>query len=1111
MGEISVLCGPPGCGKTEEMLSRYVADVQHGGFDVAVLIVPSARVARRVSRRLLTEGEFDGLADARIFTFPDLAESLLRASHLEARELTTLQQELVMRQVVAEVEAEDGLSVLGASVHTPGLVRALLGFIEELKRAAIRPAEFTEGLRVAGLQRPLDEDLCAVYARYQEVLAERRLYDAAGKFWEARDLLEAGRMDPLGEMKTLYVDGFADFTTTQLQVLGHLAAFAQTTMMSLPYDEKEAREEVRCLPEQTLKRIKEAMPEARCEGAKLNSSPEDGLAHLRGQLFAIEPSSAPDDAVGQIQLVEADSPRAEMAAIAAETKRLLLEGVRAADICVAFRQPGKYRDLLTQMFAEHGVPYCFSAGDGIAGQPLVQTVMSLLNIPAGDYRRDDVVNFLRSELVDLSSLQDDGEPDSDTVFTVACEAGIVRGRRQWRDGLALRQRLLQRDLQRVSDRKPDAEELDEAERAATSEAELHAKVADAAAVGRLITRLMEILDRMPETGTVAEHVEALAEVLKQFGMSSDGLAERSRGALANPANMRAFDALCQSLGEWREMSALTAAESQMSASEFIAELNELVRRVEFREGTTEQGRVAVLDVHNDLRQVRVPYLFLADVAEGSFPAAYREDVFYSEAERKRLSERAGFDLRSRPNNEMEEAFLFHEAVSAATERLYLSYANAGDDGNPVLASAYFDDVRRVLDERVAVQERPKVAVAARADETYGVRQLREYAFWRLHSPGLKHEEEQDGVRAWNLLCEIDAGIVPHAAMGAVAETRRYRREPFDRYDGVLDDAALIARMREDWGPGHDYSASQLAGYGKCPFRFFLERVLGLESVQEPEEEIDRGQRGLLAHRILQNFLAAWRSDDSHAKAILEGNLAEAELALAGAAGQVFADHQRQNLVAHQRLWEMTQAELRADLAAFPAAEAKANTSKDGVVYEPLWLEAGYGYRDKGALVVGQDAEEVRIRGWIDRLDEVVDANGEVVGFAVFDYKTGSSVPGPKDMASGTDLQLAIYIMAAEQMLAEDERGLECLLAAYYRLRNGTAERKTPIGPLGRTDRDEVRETAQGYIVKFARAIRAGEFPVAPASANACARCEFRAVCRYVPWRCREKMRGTADE
>ena len=41
MGEISVLCGPPGCGKTKEILSRYVADVQRGGFDIAVLIVPS--------------------------------------------------------------------------------------------------------------------------------------------------------------------------------------------------------------------------------------------------------------------------------------------------------------------------------------------------------------------------------------------------------------------------------------------------------------------------------------------------------------------------------------------------------------------------------------------------------------------------------------------------------------------------------------------------------------------------------------------------------------------------------------------------------------------------------------------------------------------------------------------------------------------------------------------------------------------------------------------------------------------------------------------------------------------------------------------------------------
>ena len=1107
------MCGPPGCGKTEQMLSRYVADVRQGGFDAAVLIVPSARVARRISRRLLTEKVFAGLMDARIFTFPDLAESLLRANHVAARELTRLQQELVMRRVVVEVDTADGLAVLGASLDTPGLIRALLDFIEELKRAAIRPDEFARGLRAADLQRPLDKDLCAVYARYQQALTERQLYDAAGKFWEARDLLEAGKMNPLGEMKTLYVDGFADFTTTQLQVLAHLAAFARKTTISLPYDDSEAREEVRCLPEQTLKRIKEAMPEAACEEAQLSSCPNDALAHLRSQLFAIEPSDPPEDAANQIELVEADSPRAEMAGIAAEVKRLLLDGVRAADICVAFRQSAKYRSLLAQMLDEHGVPYCFSTGDVIVGQPLVQTVMSLLNIATGDYRREDVVNFLRSELVDLSSLQEDGKPDSDTVFAVACDAGIVRGRQQWTDALALRQRLLRRDLQRLAQKGLDTDDADASERAASSEEEVAASLQDAEAVGRLITRLMEALDGMPQTGTVAEHVEALAKLLKQFGMGSSDLTKRARGALANPANMRAFDALCQSLDEWREMAALTESGTEMSAPEFVTELNQLVRQVEFEEGTREQGRLEVVDVH-DLRQVRGPYLFLADVAEGSFPATYREDVFYSEIERKRLSERAGFDLRSRPNNEMEEAFLFHEAVSAATKRLYLSYANAGDDGNPVLASAYFDDVRRVLDERVKMKKRPKTTVAARACDTYGVRQLREYAFWRLHAPALNDDQEQDGLRAWNLLCELDAEIVPHAALGAAAETRRYSREPFDHHDGVLDDAALIARMREDWGPEHDYSASQLGSYGKCPFRFFLERVLELDSVQEPDEEIDRGQRGLLAHRILQNFLTDWLNNDSHPRAILEDNLADAETALAEAADRVFADHERQNLVAHQRLWEMTQEELRTDLAAFPVAEAQANASKDEVVYEPLWLEVGYGYGNKPALVNDREGEQVRIRGWIDRLDLVVDANGEVVGFAVFDYKTGSSVPGPKEMMSGTDLQLAIYMMAGEEMLEDDNRGLECLLAAYYKVVNGGAKRQPQITPDGRNKRDEILGTAKDHIAEFAGSIRAGRFPVNPKTADVCRSCDFRSVCRYVQWRCREKKEkkgGTADE
>ncbi len=1101
MGKVTLLCGPPGCGKSEEVLSRYVAQVQQAGCDSAVLILPTANVSRETSRRLLKKGLLSGLADARIFTFPDLAEELLRANHAQAPEITGLQQELLMRQVLREVDADQGLDALAGSAQTSGLVPALLGFIDELKRAAVGPDDFAARLQQVDLDRPLDRELCAIYHRYQQLLSDNRLYDAAGKFWEARDLLRAGKLAPLQRTKRLFVDGFADLTTTQIQVLAELASFAAETVITFPYQPDEAREEVRLLPARTLQRLQKLMPEAECEAAANAESPDDALAWLRRQLFAINPTPV-DGYSQQIRLNVAESARAEVSGIAAEVKRLLLEEVPAANICVVFRQPERWRDLVSQTFDEYGVPHHFSAKDGISGQPLVQVVMSLLNIVAGDFRREDVVNFLRSDLIDLSCLQNEaGEPDSDTVYTVACQVGIVGGREQWVEALGLRARRLEHQLALIRERGVVEEADDEAELPTDAE-ELSAELSQVEAVQSLLSALFTELDRLPETGTMAEHIAALHRLMERFGLSAERLADRSAAALHNRDNLRAFDGFCEALRQYQEAERLGASEVIISVAEFVSELNALVRQLRFSPDRQPQGRVRVVDVH-DLRQARVPYLLLADLAQSSFPLVFREDVFYTEAERRRLSEQADLDLRTRPNNETAEAFLFHEAVSAATARLYLSYTDTGSDGNPILPSQYFEEVKRLLQPESDGPEQHQTPAVERAAESFGVRQLREYAFGGMFAGSLAQADEDDVLAAYNLLCEIDGPVLRRAAGSALAERQRYSREPFDCYDGVLDDERLIAQLATDWGPEHLYSASQLSAYGSCPFKFFMQRVLGLESVAEPEEEIDRAARGTLVHRILARFLTEWTTDDSHPPAVLEQNLAQAEAVLREIAEEVLARHERSNLVAHKRLWEMVKQELCADVMALPKAEADANHK--GEQYVPLMLEAVYGYGGNAPLVIASEEQSVKLGGRIDRLDKVLEAENNAIGFAVFDYKTGSSLPGGPAMFRGEDLQLPIYIMAGGMLLADEALG--CALASYYQIRNGRARRAIQIKPGSEgLNRDTLLSAARGHVLDFVAAIRSGRFPVAPGGAQSCRYCDFRTACRYVQWRCRDKLR-----
>ena len=81
---------------------------------------------------------------------------------------------------------------------------------------------------------------------------------------------------------------------------------------------------------------------------------------------------------------------------------------------------------------------------------------------------------------------------------------------------------------------------------------------------------------------------------------------------------------------------------------------------------------------------------------------------------------------------------------------------------------------------------------------------------------------------------------------ARAETR------FGPFDGVVGPELV----EEANVLGQDLSATSMADYATCPYRFFLRKVLGIRSLDEPEDtlEIAPKSKGTLVHRILERLV-----------------------------------------------------------------------------------------------------------------------------------------------------------------------------------------------------------------------------------------------------------------
>ena len=54
-------------------------------------------------------------------------------------------------------------------------------------------------------------------------------------------------------------------------------------------------------------------------------------------------------------------------------------------------------------------------------------------------------------------------------------------------------------------------------------------------------------------------------------------------------------------------------------------------------------------------------------------------------------------------------------------------------------------------------------------------------------------------------------------------------------------------------PEHTFSATDLERYAACPFRYFFERILKIEPIEDLTLEFDVMQRGSVVHDVLAKF------------------------------------------------------------------------------------------------------------------------------------------------------------------------------------------------------------------------------------------------------------------
>lgn len=335
---------------------------------------------------------------------------------------------------------------------------------------------------------------------------------------------------------------------------------------------------------------------------------------------------------------------------------------------------------------------------------------------------------------------------------------------------------------------------------------------------------------------------------------------------------------------------------------------------------------------------------------------------------------------------------------------------------------------------------------------------------------------------------------------------------FSSWDGHITDDFLINDLRERL-ENKVYSITELEAYAQCPFMYYASKVLKLKETVSEEDELSDLDRGEIYHQILKDFFEA-----NSGKMLCREEIGMYRETLLTVTDRVFSDVEVRSPLLHKGFLDIEKRVVFSDVWQLIENEIRINESKNTRLY-PTYFEVGFGLRTskhsraqvslRDPLLVQNGDEMVRLWGKIDRID--LDTCGR---FLIYDYKK-SKAHSFADIQEGRALQIAVYLMAADELLFQGKH--ECLGGAYYvinsldknvglwkkRYSDTTGINSQAKSNLEDSDFEQIMESVRKYILEYVSSMKDGKFVVKPSS-TCPPFCQFKKICRYDKWRIQKK-------
>jgi ATP-dependent helicase/nuclease subunit B len=489
---------------------------------------------------------------------------------------------------------------------------------------------------------------------------------------------------------------------------------------------------------------------------------------------------------------------------------------------------------------------------------------------------------------------------------------------------------------------------------------------------------------------------------------------------------------------------------------------------------------------NEIRGLKFDYLFIAGLNDGDLPTRFTPEIFFS-----------GSFAKEEVRHQVEERYLFYQALCTWNKGLYLTYP-LFDEKKELVQSSFlkdFADLFEVRDKDSSAYE----------DAVYSKEEL-------LEKIGEVPSEKIQDFKVEGIDIE---SIIRRKEIDSLR-----RDDPFGNSEftgGVGNDLPEVAKSKLNEITNNQFSATQLENYAKCPYKFFVENILKLETIEEPKEELEAFEFGSLIHSILYEFYTSLNGRNIVLQNCTDEEFAIAEKLMFKIAEEKFnALHLNSEVAFYERekLLGINRQRRNSLLYKFLEAERKNEEGRQDPAlsgYIPSFFEIGFGkvkqepvsqVQNKPEIIAGN----VKVKGKIDRID----INKADKTYKVIDYKLSGTKPTIEDLTTGISLQLPLYLFAAKELIktqlvdvykpagaeifslkySEEDFGKE-RISIVRKTKNEKTEDKIKSA-------EEMIEICIEMINKYVQSILEGKFNLSKLKNRenkVCRYCDFRKICR----------------